>query len=311
MGETMKAVPDLLGYLENNPKNEALSLAKGLSFHWSNWVESILFLKAQISENQNHPLIFFIEEKLNHLKNKTVWVCNKAKTLETTYYKLCESYLDSRLRMCWFDREEELLYSDVSEVGPFQSLSSMKWFKKECYELFVQRKILTQCYPLRSLRLSCNFKVDVKFSNHYAVYNNVVEVTQFSRHGLLFKFNDRNFINKIKNSQHIEFHIPMNDSMKIEADSLDEYILKALEIDLDKEWDKLIFRLNSNVLQKYSNCFNVKRSSSTEFFFYAGYRDFTPIDGEVPLEHFLAPLCHNFELFFKEALEAPQKLKVA
>ena len=61
MSETMKAVPDLLGYLENNPKNESLSLAKGLSFHWSNWVESILFLKAQIPENQQHPLIHFID----------------------------------------------------------------------------------------------------------------------------------------------------------------------------------------------------------------------------------------------------------
>ena len=103
----------------------------------------------------------------------------------------------------------------------------------------------------------------------------------------------------------------MNDSMRIEAKSLDEYILKALEIDFSKEGDKFIFRLNSNVLQKYSNYLNVKRSSASEFFFYAGFSDFSVTEGEMSLYDFLAPLCHNFEIFFKETIEAPQKKKAA
>ena len=132
----------LKDYLGKKDLSENLDLTNGLYFHWANWDETCLAQRKHYKSFNNNLNLSKLNTELTSLKTRPVWLCNKVKVLKTDLYALYESYLDSRLRMTWFERKEEILFSIDSEQGPYYSLTTMKWLDKKIYSKFVLRKIL-------------------------------------------------------------------------------------------------------------------------------------------------------------------------
>lgn len=293
----------LFDYLKNNEQNELFVLSEEISFHWANWDETSRAMKALVESGDNTKLLAFLDDSLNVLKQKPIWLCNKMKSIKTTYYALYESYLDSRLRLTWFDRDEEILYSDSCEQGPFSSLSSMKWFSKEFYEKFIQRKILSDRYPLRSFRITTEINLSMKFDNHYVLHNQNVKIHQLSEAGVLLRIKDRNFINKIKNSHHMEIDFPIFTN---DFESLGPLVSLADLMNAFKLGNKessLKFTINSDVINQYSNLQNSKRSAVDEFYIFARYEDFRPVDHQEEMKSLYFGFVTKFKRVFLEQLK--------
>lgn len=293
---------DLLSYFKQNIDNRTMKLSKDFTFHWANWDRSSIMQKNIVEVGENTKLIHYLDTSLSSLKNKNVWLCNKMKAVQTTYYNLYESYLDSRLRITWFDRDEEILYSDVSEQGPFYSLSSMKWYSKDHYEKFILRKILSEQYPLRAFRINTDIKLDVKFDNHYKTHTENFSIHQLSDAGILFKVKDKNFFNKIKNSKMMDFYFPKSEICLYACEDNDKFLEQMEKVDFEKAPRNLRYQLNSEVIEKYSNEFNAKRSANNEFYFFARYEDFSPEGHEEELRMNFYFIVYHYKKMFEEQI---------
>jgi hypothetical protein len=137
----MLAKSILAEYIGKKELHERLNLAHNISFHWANWDQTCMIQRKMYKNfNQNFHLSK-LNNALNELKSRPVWLCNKVKVIKSDLYSIYESYLDSRLRLTWFERKDEILFSLDSEQGPYFTLTSMKWLDKEIYSKFVLRKI--------------------------------------------------------------------------------------------------------------------------------------------------------------------------
>lgn len=293
---------DLLSYFKQNVDNRTMRLSKDFTFHWANWEKSSTLQRQVVDAGENTKLTQYLDSSLHMLKYKTVWLCNKMKAVKTTYHNLYESYLDSRLRITWFDRDEEILYSDIGEQGPFYSLSSMKWYSKDIYEKFILRKILAENYPHRSFRINAEMDVDVKFDNHYKTHTTVFAIHQLSDAGILFKVKDKNFFNKIKNSKVMDFNFPKSDLLLYNCESTEEFLNEMDKADFKTAPRSLMFQLTSDVIEKYSNEFNAKRSANNEFYFFARYEDFIPVDHKDELRMNFYFIVYHYKKMFEEQI---------
>lgn len=280
----------LQDYLGKKDLTENLVLADNLTFHWANWDQTCL-LQRKIYKNFNHNLhLSSLNNSLIELKNTPVWLCNKVKVLKSDLYSLYESYLDSRLRMTWFDRKEEILFSFESEQGPYQTLTTMKWLDKKVYSKFVLRKILLDYFTLRSFRLNTTLPTIFKLNNDVNFYHDKVEVHQISEAGIILKFKDKNFFNKIKNSSLMELSIPVKQYEKTKNKNFEESI-KIIQSHNDiMAKDYQTYKLDSKVVNFYGNSTNTKRSGEEEFFIFARYEDFQPLKNETMLNELIKPL---------------------
>jgi len=277
-------------YLGKKDLTEILILADNLTFHWANWDQTCL-LQRKIYKNFNQNFhLSTLNNSLNELRNKPIWLCNKVKVLKSDLYSLYESYLDSRLRMTWFERKEEILFSFESEQGPYQTLTTMKWLDKKIYSKFVLRKILLDYFTLRSFRLNTILPTVFKLNNDVNFYHDKVEVHQISEAGIILKFKDKNFFNKIKNSTTMELSIPVKHFEKTKNKSFEDS-LKILQTHKDiLAKDYQTYKLDSKVVNFYGNSTNTKRSGEEEFFIFARYEDFQPAKNETMLTDLFKPM---------------------
>ncbi|MBP9682932.1 MAG: hypothetical protein KBD76_16145, partial [Bacteriovorax sp.] len=149
----------LKDYLGAKELTEHLRLTGELSFHWANWDQTCLVQRKHYKNFNNNFHLMKLNQKLQGLKNRPIWLCNKVKVMKSDLYSLYESYLDSRLRLTWFERKDEILFSFESEHGPYYTLTSMKWLDNDLYSQFVMKKILLEQYTLRSFRLNASIPV--------------------------------------------------------------------------------------------------------------------------------------------------------
>ena len=243
----------LKDYLGTRDLTEHLKLTKELTFHWANWDQTCLAQRKHYKNFNNNFHLMRLNQSLQELKSKPVWLCNKIKVMKSDLYSLYESYLDSRLRLTWFERKDEILFSFDSEQGPYYTLTSMKWLDNEVYSQFVMRKILLEQYTLRSFRLNSHIPVNFKLDNDVHQYSDKVEIHQLSEVGFIFKIKDKNFVNKIKNSTILELKIPVSHYRRVSNLKVEDAFRKLDEQETIFEEDYMLFKLESRILNFYGN----------------------------------------------------------
>ncbi len=294
-------------YLSGRQLTEHLKLSKELTFHWANWDQTCLAQRKYYKNFNNNYHLIKLNQTLQELRSKPVWLCNKVKTVKSDLYSLYESYLDSRLRLTWFERKDEILFSFDSEQGPYYTLTSMKWLNNDIYSQFVMRKILLEQYTLRSFRLSATIPVVFKLNNDVNEYADKVQIHQLSEAGLIFKISDKNFINKIKNSANMELKIPIKNYSKVGKLKIEESFKKLNESEAVLDSELSPFKLDSRILNFYGNMNNAIRSTDEEFFIYARYEDLVPNGHNSLCRLIYAPLVEKTKIYFSKNLESIEK----
>ena len=242
---------ELNEYLGNRNLAENLALSPQLSFHWANWDETCIAQRKHYKNFNNNYYLTEMSRGLLELKSKDVWLCNKVKVIKSDLYSLYESYLDSRLRLTWFERKDEILFSLGNEQGPYYTVTSLKWMDKELYIKFVMQKILVEEYTLRSFRLDANIPVIFTLNNNVMEYKDLVHIHQLSESGIIFRIKDKNFFYKIQNSSLLEFKIPINQYKKVASLKFDE-ALRQLNETQDTLNDQLTkYSLSSLILKNF------------------------------------------------------------
>ncbi|MDD4974936.1 MAG: hypothetical protein PHY93_11330 [Bacteriovorax sp.] len=292
----------LKDYLGSRDLTEHLKLTKELTFHWANWDQTCLAQRKHYKNFNNNFHLMRLNQTLQELKTKPVWLCNKIKVIKSDLYSLYESYLDSRLRLTWFERKDEILFSFDGEQGPYYTLTSMKWLDNELYSKFVMRKILLEQYTLRSFRLNANIPLVFKLDNDVNEYGDKVQIHQLSEVGFIFKIKDKNFLNKIINSSILELKIPVNQYKKVSSLKVEDAFKKLDEHQNILAGDYLLFKIESRIINFYGNMNNAKRSSDEEFCIFARYEDLVPHGHEIELKNIFAPLVEKTKNYFTKSL---------
>ncbi|MGZ3787190.1 MAG: hypothetical protein ACXVLQ_01635 [Bacteriovorax sp.] len=293
----------LKDYLGARDLTEHLKLTNELTFHWANWDQTCLAQRKHYKNFNNNFHLMRLNQTLQELRAKPVWLCNKIKVLKSDLYSLYESYLDSRLRLTWFERKDEILFSFDGEQGPYYTLTSMKWLDNALYSQFVMRKILLEHYTLRSFRLNASIPIVFKLDNDVKEYGDKVLIHQLSEVGFIFKIKDKNFLNKIKNCTFLDLKIPIKQYTKVGSLKIEEAFKKLDESPSILASDYLLFKLESRIVNFYGNMNNAKRSADEEFCIFARYEDLVPHGHETELKAVFAPLVEKTKVHFVNGLE--------
>ncbi|MDO9182325.1 MAG: hypothetical protein Q7U04_07940 [Bacteriovorax sp.] len=301
-GPIMRSL-SLKDYLGSRDLTEHLKLTSELTFHWANWDQTCLAQRKHYKNFNNNFHLIRLNQTLQELKQKPVWLCNKIKVMKSDLYSLYESYLDSRLRLTWFERKDEILFSFEGEQGPYYTLTSMKWLDNELYSQFVMRKILLEQYTLRSFRLNANIPLVFKLDNDVHEYEDKVQIHQLSEVGFIFKIKDKNFLNKIKNSATLELKIPVRHYKRVGMMNVEDTFKNLDEHQQVLSSDQMLFKLESRIINFYGNMNNAKRSSEEEFYIFARYEDLIPHGHETELKKIFAPLVEKTKNYFATSLE--------
>ena len=293
----------LKNYLGKTKLMENLKLTNSTSFHWSNWDQTCLLQKEHYKNFNRNLHLSELNNTLLELKEQPVWLCNKIQTKVSNLYALYESYLDSRLRLTWFERKNEILFSFESEHGPYYTLTSMKWFNKELYAQFVMRKILLEQFTLRTFRLNAEIPVIFKFDNDVKEYHNIVSIHQLTEAGIMLKIADKNFLNKMKNSYLLDCQIPIGIYANAQGLNILDTWKKLDEDSIIKDEDFRTYKLEAKVLNYYGNQLNAQKSGEKEFYIFALYEDLRPFGHETFLQQVLKPLVEKTKKHFLKDLE--------
>lgn len=297
----------LTDYLGTCDLTEHLKLTKNLTFHWANWDQTCLAQRKHYKNFNNNFHLVKLNQTLQELKSKPVWLCNKIKVMKSDLYSLYESYLDSRLRLTWFERKDEILFSFDSEQGPYYTLTSMKWLDNDLYSQFVMRKILLEHYTLRSFRLNANIPIVMKFDNDVKEYNDKVQIHQISEVGFVIKIKDKNFLNKINNSNSLELKIPVKTYATVGKMGVVDAFKKLNEEEATATNEYLMFKLESRIINFYGNMNNAKRSTDEEFCIFAKFEDLIAHGHTTELKLVFWPLVEKTKIYFARNLEEIEK----
>lgn len=299
----MKGLVSLKDYLGKTHLSEHLHLTNSVSFHWSNWDQTCMFQQQLYKNYNNNFHLMTLNNSLTDLKSQTVWLCNRIEVLRIDLYALYESYLDSRLRLTWLERKDELLFSMESEQGPYYTLTSMKWFNKDIYAQFVMRKILIEQFTLRSFRLNTSIPVSLKFDNDVSNYQEKVSIHQISEAGVILKINDKNFVNKIKNSFMLELKIPVQCYQNTQRLNFHDSWKKLNSDTIFNEEYFKTYQLESRIMNFYGNLPNSRKSGDNEFYIFARYEDFLSLGHSISLAEAFGPLVSKTKKYFLKELE--------
>lgn len=294
----------LKDYLGAKELTEHLRLTGELSFHWANWDQTCLVQRKHYKNFNNNFHLMKLNQKLQGLKNQPIWLCNKVKVMKSDLYSLYESYLDSRLRLTWFERKDEILFSFESEHGPYYTLTSMKWLDNDLYSQFVMKKILLEQYTLRSFRLNASIPVALKLDNDVLEYENSVTIHQLSEFGLIFKIKNKNFLNKIKNAQTLKLNLAIAAYTQLAPLNVEACFKKLNTLFKQGDSKSLNYALESRILNFYGNMNNAKRSTEEEFYLFARYEDLIPVGHDVDLKSLFPPFIDKTKNYFLKNLIA-------
>ncbi len=297
-------------YLNRQNLSESLVLTDNLTFHWADWDQTCMLQRTKFKNYNNVQSLTQLNRSLQDLKNQVVWLSNKTQVLKSSLYDLYESYLDSRLRLTWFDRKEEILFSYESEHGPYYTITSMKWMTKEIYSKFIYRKILTEHYMLRGFRLKTSIPVMLKLDKDFVDHSNKLSIHQISKHGLILKITDKNFLNKINFSRQMHLKIPINSLFGMAAKNLDDTLENFRHIDWEAKDEYVKFTLDTRIMNFYGNGKNFKHSPDNEFYVFARYEDFLPEDHRTELRPAFFHVVDKINRRFEEELKIIQEMEL-
>ncbi len=304
----------LIEYLDQASLDADFNLSSNglLSFHWSNWGGSCAYMKNQMRKCEDLSLknnrIKDLNNCLDELKNKPIWLKNRQRCLETTFYNLYENYLDPRIRGTWFDREEEILISTHTQSGPYITLSSMRWIDKKVYTSFVRRKMLTDFVPNRSLRLNLEIPIAIYF-NHSPLNKGEVILHQATEKGITLKFNHSVEMTKALNSKSLKLSLNINPFIEMGNRPYPEMIQHFSQFkkeDFKKNLTDIV--LNTDIFSKYGNKNNIRSSDGKEFFIFLQYSDLIGLSDHFKMDKFFHGLIGELEKqFMKEILDKSGK----
>lgn len=295
----------LIEYLDNGELDSSLNLTDNgiLSFHWSNWKDSRSYLQDLLSDDSSLERLDKLSHELEDLKSKTIWLKNKHKCVKSTLYNLYQNYLDPRIRMTWFDRNDEILVSTLTESGPYIALTSMRWIDKDIYTSFVRRKMLLDFVPRRDFRVSMNIPVEINYDDSPLTQSQVT-IHQITKTGIIMKFHSSSDIVKALNSKMMNMYINLKPLMKTNGSEYKE-IIKSLnkinEQDLKNFSNEFI--VLSDVLQKFGNKDNIKNCDGRIFYIYIPYSEFISGDKKAKMQQCFVNILEQVQGQFAKELE--------
>lgn len=294
-------------YLKEAPlrSNYYLNEQKTLSFHWANWKETCLFQKENFfKEGTQIKKLEGLYKELETLKEIIVWIKSSEKTLKTTMFDLYEFYLDSRVKLYWFSENSKVMFSIGNELGPYNPLSSKKWFNIDIYRAFLYRKILTKFMPYRSFRLGMSIDVNCYF-NKMKTESTVMTIHQVSEYGLILKIKDQRDLQKFKESHSVQIELDLErftTTKSMDYKQTLEYFGDADKSENPR--DKSIFVFGTKLINFYSNDLNTNGGNGKEFYIFARFEDFKNEYSILSLKDVFVPLVTKVERHFKQELKA-------
>ena len=306
---TKQSITGLASYLREASFNEELNLTSNghISFHWANWETTSNYMKAQINANspEHHQKLESLCHELDKLKNKTIWLKNKYKTLRSSLYDLYESYLDPRIRMRWFDREDEILVSTHNESGPYITLSSMRWIDKKTFASFVRRNLITSYIPQRNFRVGLNIPISVTFDN-FPLSTTTFYLKQASEEGVVIEISDLSDITKALHSRIMYLKINLAPFYETIENNFHQ-IVKTFSIANFNEHESpgvvANLSLTARVLRDEENYANIKASDGKSFYIFVRYNDLNELNPKSKIKNTF----NHFVKSVKEQLEEEMK----
>ena len=204
-------------YLNSMPLKEKLYLSpcESLSFHWADWPTTCRLMR-ELSSDQTQQGMYQtnLDDIFDSLTRVPVWLKKGMDTLQVSLYDIYLAYLDPKLRLVWFENDNDsdsmgqMFVSTVSENGPYIPLNSMRWFVKDIFLNFVYAQILGQNVLERKFRLRLNKKVKCQFVYDDYEVEESLQCQQITGRGLLFRMSSIGLKPKLKRLRRIE--IPLN-----------------------------------------------------------------------------------------------------
>lgn len=302
---TVNESTGIINYLKEAPLSDQLLLTNNgiLSFHWANWKNSRDFLKSTIDKLATDPKIELVNTELEQLKYKPIWLKNKRRSIKSNLYELYENYLDPRIRMTWFDREDEILLSTHNESGPYMALTSMRWIDKTIYTAFVHRKMLLEFVPRRSFRVGLNMEVTALFNNSPLTQVNVI-IHQATSKGLILKFENGRDISRALNSKVMNISLnllPIVKSKNADFPGIIKAFGQMKKKDFQKGSTELV--ILSDVFHKFGNKDSIKSADGNNFFIFVPFSEIMGLDKETNIEECFQNILTKIEMQFTKELE--------
>ncbi len=304
-----KKEQELLSYLKEGHLVESLPLvsSEALSFHWANWNESCLFQKEYLFDNAKSCERYFeFNQSLDEFKNIPVWMKNREKTIKSSLFDLYQCYSDNRIRMTWFERDNEILISMSQESGPYITLSSMRWMDKSIYSRFVMKKLLTQNMPMRGFRLSANIPAHCTFEG-IPLKSSIFIIHQISEHGMVLKIKGLHHLNLIENCEKILMNVNLKPFLEVSNATVNETLKRLEQQDffvLNPEQEKLTtLTIDPSILDKYDNRQNFRMAANDEFYLFVRYRDLTNESNSIRVKKVFKSLVLKFQHQFNEVIK--------
>lgn len=236
----------------------------GVSFHWSSWDTFCeMISKHPDFEERRKELLQEITEKVEPLKEEVIWINSVEKTTKSNLFDLYSLYLDTRVRDEFFGGDKQILYSEISNSGPFHSISTLKWKSKEIYRLFMLDKILKGSCPLRRFRLNLDLDVPI-FFDKFPLRNSIVKVEQMTEYGLVLRCAGSKDFFCLSNSNRIKLHFNVEDLNNLLANH---------KISVADDVNELEVSFSPEVIECYGNKKNFTHSREDQIFIFIGFND--------------------------------------
>lgn len=266
---------------------------QGVSFHWSSWDTFCEILsKHQIFESKRQELKKEIFEKIEPLKEETIWINTLEKTTKSTMYDLYSLYLDSRVRDDFFHSDRQILFSESNSSGPFHSLSSLKWKNKDIYRLFMLDKIINGSCPLRRFRLNLDMDVSINFDK-FPLRNSVAQIEQMTDHGLVIRMAGSKDFFCLSNSNRIK--------LIFKVEELNSLYFN--QINVPKDCEEIEVTFTPEVLERYGNKKNFTHSREDQIFLFIGFKDLRTSPSTEVLVPYLLDILSDSKEKMEELLE--------
>ncbi|MBT3584438.1 MAG: hypothetical protein HN509_06010 [Halobacteriovoraceae bacterium] len=296
-----------LDYLKEQELGESLPLTENntISFHWANWFRTCNYVKDHMAKSKkSKKRLLNLEEELSEFKKSTIYMKSREKSLKASLFDLYHSYLDNRIRVTWFDRQQETLVSGHNESGPYVTLTSMRWYDKEVFAAFVRKKILTQNIPCRSLRISADIPMNCQYDKS-SLTNSDIGLHQLTASGMILKFNGENTLSKLKSCDLFEINLPLEPFVKTSSWDYAKSMNYLSKVDFENYSEELKIRceISAEVLCKYGNGKNIRSANKNDFFLFIPYADIECINSGESLERIFGSLITKAEDFFTASLK--------
>jgi len=198
-GQTKKWVEDWYeGFLGTGQIDETFWFENKnqLGIHWANSPEGRVWVREWVKTPQGKIAYQELEDKLESLKQTTIWLSRNRDFIKCNLYELYQFYLDPRIRTTWMQGSVKTMVSFMSEAGPFVELRSLRWLDRDILKNFFLLKLINSQAQERDCRFSTNLKIEAQ-QEDYDIKSYELSVHQVSQKGILLKVEGSHVFEKL------------------------------------------------------------------------------------------------------------------